>query len=607
MATKGLDRTSIIIIAICIILLVSWSYIFGPSGLNWMQEDKTQKKEHVESSPANTAIEQTSTQTNTTIENSSVSTPAANTQASETNNNLTSKVNTEATGLPLVTISSHESGISVKINPNEGSIYSVELLSYFDALKNKQIVMNEGITPEALSIFPSSPTTWTIEKVYKPILSDNNSAVKLNRLFSNSKGQSFLLTQNWILTKNFVINYNFTITNKSASPLAISQLNISAGGIPPINYLSGDVARSESHMIDALATNGSEISVKVDKDSFSSSAVQTQPIVWLAVSNKYFANMLKPVTSNGDLSSMNGGNFNQREQKTVTQDGKVQTYWNGVSSGRIDNINIPANSSQTWNFQYYSGPKLINLLASFAPRATDIMHLAFMGLETIAQWLLYLLIFLKGIVGSYGWAIILLTVLVKLVFWPVTTKSNSSMKRMQKVQPMMKELKEKYKNDKQTLNVKMMELYKKEKVNPIGGCLPMIIQIPIFFALYWTLDGAIELRHAHFLWASNLAMPDTIGHISSLAINPWAILMAVTMLIQQKLTPMATADPMQAKMMLFMPLIMLLFLYNLPSGLTMYWTISQVLSIIQLLVNRYTEDKKEKRNKPNKKRNLKTV
>ena len=228
------------------------------------------------------------------------------------------------------------------------------------------------------------------------------------------------------------------------------------------------------------------------------------------------------------------------------------------------------------------------------------MHLAFTSLETIAQWLLYFLIFLKGIVGNYGWAIILLTVIVKLVFWPVTHKSNVSMKKMQKIQPMVKELREKYKDNKQIMNTKMMELYKKERVNPLGGCLPILVQIPVFFALYWTLDGAIELRHSSFLWATDLTQSDTIGHIFGLPINPFAIAMSLTMVLQQKLTPTAT-DPMQAKMMMLMPVIMLIFLYNLPSGLTLYWTVSQIISIIQLMVNIYN-DKKEKS-----KTNLKTA
>ena len=158
--------------------------------------------------------------------------------------------------------------------------------------------------------------------------------------------------------------------------------------------------------------------------------------------------------------------------------------------------------------------------------------------------------------------------------------------------PIPKELKEKYKNDPQLLNQKMTELYRQEGINPLAGCLPILLQIPIFFALYAMLDNAIALRHVSFLWCKNLAAADTIfsiplgftlpfAGINAIPVNPLVIMMTVLMVIQQRMTPMA-ADPAQKKMMAMMPVIMLLFLYDLPSGLTLYWTISNLFSIIQL-------------------------
>jgi YidC/Oxa1 family membrane protein insertase len=164
------------------------------------------------------------------------------------------------------------------------------------------------------------------------------------------------------------------------------------------------------------------------------------------------------------------------------------------------------------------------------------------------------------------------------------------MKRMQTLQPKIKEIRDQYKDNPQLMNSKVMELYKSEKVNPLGGCLPILLQIPVFFALYATLDGAVELRQVPFLWAADLARPDTIAHIFSLPINPLIIVMCGLMLVQQKLTPSAM-DPMQQKMMLLMPVFMLVFLYSLPSGLTLYWTVSQIFSILQLLVQNKTNKK----------------
>ena len=142
-----------------------------------------------------------------------------------------------------------------------------------------------------------------------------------------------------------------------------------------------------------------------------------------------------------------------------------------------------------------------------------------------------------------------------------------------------------------------MLLYKEQKVNPIGGCLPILMQMPVFFALYNTLGSAVELRHSSFLWAGDLSRPDTIfaiplASLGSLPFNPLILLMTGTMVIQQKLTP-SVADPMQQKMMMMMPFIMLFMLYSLPSGLTLYWTVNQCISIVQLLHNKHRDKKKE--------------
>jgi YidC/Oxa1 family membrane protein insertase len=167
------------------------------------------------------------------------------------------------------------------------------------------------------------------------------------------------------------------------------------------------------------------------------------------------------------------------------------------------------------------------------------------------------------------------------------------MKRMQKVQPQMKEIREKYKKDPQTMNAKVMELYRKEKVNPLGGCLPILLQIPVFIALYSTLNGAVELRQVPFWWINDLAKPDTVAVVLGLPINPLVIVMTSLMVLQQRLTPSAM-DPTQQKMMMFMPIMMLFILYNLPAGLTLYWTVSQILAILQLYLQKHMNSGDEK-------------
>jgi YidC/Oxa1 family membrane protein insertase len=216
-------------------------------------------------------------------------------------------------------------------------------------------------------------------------------------------------------------------------------------------------------------------------------------------------------------------------------------------------------------------------------------------MEFLARPLVVFLKYLKEWCGSYGIAIILLTIIVRVVFWPVTQKANNSMRKMQKVGPMVKELKEKYKDNPQLMNQKMMELYRQEKVNPLGGCLPMLLQFPVFIALYSTLEAAVELRNVPFLWAKDLSQPDAIGpEIWGFSLHPLILISTGLMVLQMKLTPQA-GDPLQRKLMMFMPLIMLIFFYNFPSGLALYWTVNNILSILQMKYSQYAAKKEEER------------
>ena len=189
----------------------------------------------------------------------------------------------------------------------------------------------------------------------------------------------------------------------------------------------------------------------------------------------------------------------------------------------------------------------------------------------------------------YGLAIIVITVIIKLLFWPLTQASTRSMKRMQELQPQMKALQEKYKDDPRKMNMKLMEFMKENKVSPLGGCLPMLLQIPVFFGFYRMIQSAIELRGARFLWACDLSQPDTILMLPGLnfPVNPLPLLMGATMLWQARLTPPSPGmDPVQQKMMRYMPLMFMVFLYNFSAGLTLYWTVQNLLTIAQMKLTR---------------------
>jgi YidC/Oxa1 family membrane protein insertase len=207
----------------------------------------------------------------------------------------------------------------------------------------------------------------------------------------------------------------------------------------------------------------------------------------------------------------------------------------------------------------------------------------------IARPLFWFLKWLYGLSHNYGVAIILLTIITRIPFFPLISKGQKSMKKLADIQPKMAEIREKYKNDPQKMQQEMMALYKTNKVSPMGGCLPMLLQMPVFFALYSTLSTAIELRQAPFmLWIKDLAQPDTLfGHIphaipflGGFALGPLPLLMGATSFVQQKMTP-STADPKQQKIMMLMPIMFTFIFLNFSSGLVLYWLVNNILSIAQ--------------------------
>ncbi len=224
----------------------------------------------------------------------------------------------------------------------------------------------------------------------------------------------------------------------------------------------------------------------------------------------------------------------------------------------------------SWGF---GGPKKYDLLKSYGLKLEENIRFGIFGV--ISKPLLYLMNWFYKIIPNYGVAIIFLTIIIKIIFHPLTVKGYKSMNKMKELQPLIQQIRETYKNDPNRMNQEIMELYKKHKVNPFGGCLPMLLQIPVFFALYKLLMVSIELRHAPFiLWITDLSAKDPYY------ITP--VLMGVTMLVQQLLTP--GQDPSQNKFMLAMPIIFTIIFLNFPSGLCLYFLVSNILSIIEQLL-----------------------
>jgi YidC/Oxa1 family membrane protein insertase len=234
-------------------------------------------------------------------------------------------------------------------------------------------------------------------------------------------------------------------------------------------------------------------------------------------------------------------------------------------------VTVASGNTYTFSDQLFAGPKLQKHLSAIA-KGLD-LTVDYGWLTILAQPIFWLLDKLHSIFRNWGVAIIFLTIFIKLAFYKLSETSYKSMANMRKLTPKLQALKERYGDDKERLNQAMMELYKKEKVNPLGGCLPILIQIPVFIALYWVLLESVEMRQAPFaLWITNLSAPDPYFVLP--------LIMGVSMFIQQKLNP-APVDPLQAKVMLGMPFIFTGFFAFFSSGLVLYWVVNNILSIAQ--------------------------
>jgi len=223
------------------------------------------------------------------------------------------------------------------------------------------------------------------------------------------------------------------------------------------------------------------------------------------------------------------------------------------------------------SFIVYAGPKDYDRLKELNVGLEHIIDFGFFSI--LARPLFWILKLFYRFMGNYGWAIVLLTIVVRIPFIPLLSKGQKSMNKLKELQPRLNEIREKYKKDPQRMQKEMMEIYRKYKVNPMGGCLPILLQIPVFFALYKVLMIAIELRGAPFmLWIRDLSAKDPYYILP--------IVMGITMVIQQKMTP-TSVDPRQNKIMMFMPVIFTFLFLNFASGLVLYWLVNNILSIAQ--------------------------
>jgi len=308
------------------------------------------------------------------------------------------------------------------------------------------------------------------------------------------------------------------------------------------------------------------------------------PIDWVAVKNKFFVQILLP----------EGGaaGYNMAVDR-VTVAGEDTNPALCPKNAQIRDVSAAAVIAEKTiapgqvycqEYKLYIGPKKYSILHALGLHQEDVMEFGMWS--PVCKFLLMVLNLTYRFIPNYGVAIIILTILIRLIFWPLTHKSTQSMKKMQQLQPLMNEIKAKYKDSPRKMQEETMAMYRRHKVNPLSGCLPMLIQIPVFIALFVVLRSAIELRFAPFLWINDLSAPERLfADILPIPLNILPIFMAVTQMWQQSLMP--TTDPNQQKMMLFfMPIMMLVMFYMMPSALVLYWSASQCLVIAQQLLQK---------------------
>ena len=389
-----------------------------------------------------------------------------------------------------------------------------------------------------------------------------------------------------------------SLTNRSGQPIALPGYYVEAGVAAPVHQ------RDQPMQIGIRVSGGKFIDVnwfagggflgmgRVERPTYTESRPD---LTWLGVTDQYFTTLLSPPVTEKDAAAQTkqrgasawGRRFDIGDDAWKAS-GRSSEGANGPRHGVEAALGMPAvtiapGQTVTQNFLIYTGPCEYSRLKRLGSTEEEIMNFGTFGI--VSKTLLNALNWLHAKLGSYAAAIIILTLVIKSLLWPMQNKATQSMKRMQLLTPKMTELKEKYADDPARMNTETMKLYKDYGVNPMSGCLPMVIQIPIFFGFYNMLGKAVELRNSHFLWVHDLSQPDTVFHLSGIPVNILPLIMAGTMLWQMKISP-KSGDAMQQRMFMFMPLIFVYICYSYASALALYWAVQNLFSVAQLYATR---------------------
>jgi len=552
-----MDRTAWIVVVLCVMGLVLWELYLA-------------KQTPPRSAPVN-VLPGRASPTPTIASPTPIAAPEVAPKAAESVPSFPEKIETL-----------RNSDVELHLTNRGGGIKEAVFLKQV-AEKGQHVVLNSA---------ESAPIGAIIEQPSAPALpeftasTESDSVVQFERTTSEQVTirKKFFFQQSSEKKDNFVAEMDVDLVNRGAKPYRSAGYFVALGSAAPIHAKDYPSYTRLVWCIDGKA-KGIDVGWFGGGGGFLGMGQRAaRPFYqeniagaeWVAVSNQFYTTLLAPLTAKAD--AVWGRRFDiQRspDQKLLGMDGAL-----GMPA-----FELQPGQAYSARFEIYAGPKLYHRLAQLSHNEAEVMDFGIFKL--VCQFLLNFMNLLHSWLGDYGLAILALTTIIKLTLWPIQNRANRSMRQMAALSPKMQELKDKYKDDPTRMNQEVMKLYKQYGINPVGGCLPMMIQIPIFFGLFKMLGQAVELRNAKFLWVKDLSQPDTVAHLPLLGwpINIIPLCMAATQIWLMAMTP-KTGDPTQRRVMMFTPLIFLFICYNFAAALALYYTAQNLFSILQFYQNR---------------------
>ncbi len=473
-----------------------------------------------------------------------------------------------------------------------GGLKTIALKKYPETVGLKAVDTNKWATLNAKAPVPAmtliGPESVTGDGVYKLFKLDNNLGVRAEKTLPSG----LKAVKEYRFSTNYLLKVSLRLENSGGDAITVPAREVVIGTSTPMSVRNENMnlgfewynGTSAERIVESWFLNKTFIFFGGEpRTTYTGGSSNVQ---WAAVHNQFFTMIGVPVVPAQSV-------VGRRVDLAVPTASEIADYpkaftapYGYQTSLAYPEVTIPPSQAFKQDFDLFAGPKEYNTLSRLGREVDLVMGFdGFIGF--FAKSLLLSLNGLHALGLAYGLAIVGITVCIKLIFWPLTTASTRSMKRMQTLQPQMKAIQEKYKSEPAKAQAKLGEFMKEHKINPVAGCLPMLVQIPVFFGFYRMLQSAIELRGAPFLWAHDLSQPDTIAMIAGFPINPFPLLMGATMIWQANITPPSPGvDPAQQRIMKYMPLMMMVFLYNFSTGLTIYWTAQNLLSILQMKITR---------------------